>query len=156
MTNSDHRNGFTLVEILTAVSIIGLLAVFIIPAYILAVRNRQNAQVANQLNTAVLAFELYAAETGGYPATKGSGATPPEMADYYFPYFKIDWWGNTNELGGRWGWNNGGSFKRSVSIASPTVSTNQLIELDKLVDDGNLSSGKFRQVGTQYHYIIEQ
>ena len=102
------------------------------------------------------AFELYAAETGGYPPDKGPGVIPPEMVDYYFPYFNIDWWTGTTELGGNWDWDNGyDGFNFSVSISSPTRSQSQMQDFDRLIDDGDLTTGNFRQVGTQYHYIIE-
>lgn len=155
MKQPGYRQGMTLVEVLIAVAIIGLLAILIVPAVNLAIRGRQNAECARKLHAAIEAFELYAAETGGYPANKNSGETPPEMVDYYFPYFKIDWWGDITELGGHWDWDNGYHFKYSVSIAAPTKSPAQMEDFDKLVDDGNLDTGNFRNVGTQYHYIIE-
>jgi hypothetical protein len=43
-----------------------------------------------------------------------------------------------------------------VSISAPTASTDQMTDFDRLVDDGNLATGNFRRVATQYHYIIEQ
>ena len=151
-----NRRGMTLVEILLAVTIIALLSAFIIPVVNVAVRSRENAECANKLRTAVEAFELYAAETGGYPDDQTPGVTPPEMAAYYFPYFKIGWWGDTTELGGNWDWDNGYHFKFSVSISAPTRSEAQMTDFDRLIDDGDLSSGNFRKVETQYHYIIEQ
>lgn len=138
------------------VVIIGMLAAFLVPVINLTVRRRQNANCAYKLRTAVEAFELYATETGGYPADKNPGEVPPEMAAYYFPYFKIDWWGEVTDLGGHWDWDNGYDFKYSVSISSPDKSVEQMTEFDHLIDDGNLSSGNFRQVGSQYHYIIQQ
>ncbi len=139
-----------------AMAIIGMLAVALIPAINLALRSRQNAECARKLRAAVDAFELFAAETGSYPAERSSGVVPPEMADYYFPYFKITWWDEITELGGRWDWDAGSDFKYSVSISAPTKSASQMTEFDKLIDDGNLSSGNFRQVNMQYHYIIEK
>lgn len=156
MTKLGNKYGFTLIEALLVVAILGLLVAFIIPAVNLAARSRENAQAAHKLQTAVEAFELYAAETGGYPADRTPGVIPPEMADYYFPYFKIDWWGDDTELGGSWDWDNGyDGFNFSVSICNPTRSQSQMQEFDRLIDDGDLTTGNFRQVGTQYHYIIE-
>jgi len=155
MTKLGNKYGFTLIEALLVVAILGLLVAFIIPAVNLASRSRENALAARKLQTAVEAFELYAAETGGYPPDRTPGVIPPEMTDYYFPYFKIDWWGDSTELGGSWDWDNGYHFNFSVSIAVPTRSQAQMQEFDRLIDDGDLTTGNFRQVGTQYHYIIE-
>jgi prepilin-type N-terminal cleavage/methylation domain-containing protein len=156
MTKPDHRKGFTLIEAMIAVSLIALMVAIIIPAVDLAKRSRENAQAARKLQTAVEAFELYAAETGGYPADVGPGVVPPEMENYYFPYFKISWWEGTTELGGSWDWDAGyHGFNFSVSICAPGRSQEQLEDFDQLIDDGNLNTGRFRKVDAQCHYIIE-
>ena len=155
---ANSRGGLTLVEIVLVVGIIGLLAVFIIPAVNRAVRNRENVQAARKLQTAVEAFELCAAEstTNAYPAESSQGVVPTVMADYYFPYFKIDWWSAPTELGGNWDWDvDRDGFHLSVSIVAPTRSQTQMQEFDRLIDDGDLTTGRFQQVGTRYHYIIE-
>ena len=158
MKKQVYRCGFTLLEVLLAVTIIGLLAALLIPAFNQAARARRNAECAQKMILAVNAFELYAQEKGAYPADQSvpGETTVAAMADYYFPYFGIDWWGDTTELGGRWDWDAGyNGFNFSVSICGPTVPVEQMEEFDRLLDDGNLGTGKFRKAGTQYHYIIE-
>jgi type II secretory pathway pseudopilin PulG len=145
----------TLVELMIVVFLIGLLSVILVPAIRMAVQYRENSQAAHKLRTAIQAFEFYRGETGGYPPDKTPGVTPPEMVEY-FDYFDIDWWGQTTEIGGKWDWDNGYHFPFSVSIAQPTKPQSQLVKFDKMVDDGNLSTGKFRAVGGQYHYILEE
>lgn len=151
MTTRAHRWGFTLIEVVLTVTIIGLLAAFLVPSISLVIRNRENVECTRKLRAAVEAFETYASEHGGtYPADIAA------MEDYYFPYFKIDWWSEPTELGGGWGWNVGqDGVNLSISINAPTKSGQQMTELDRLIDDGNCGTGKFRQVGTRYHYIIE-
>lgn len=147
----------TLVEILIAVSVIALIFVIAIPLVTLSIRSRENAECVRQLHAAVNAFELYAAETGAYPGDQivPSETTVAVMDDYYFPYFKIDWWGQTTPLGGRWDWDVGyHGFAQSVSIWQPTASAAQLTDFDRMVDDGDLNTGRFRKVGSQYHYIL--
>jgi type II secretory pathway pseudopilin PulG len=148
----------TLVEMVLVITIIGLLAALLLPAFAQAMRSRQTAECARKLRIAVDAFELYAAESGSYPPdqTVPGELSVPAMEDYYFPYFKINWWGDSTELGGRWDWDAGyHGFNFSVSIWSPAAPAEQMLELDRLVDDGNLNTGNFRQVDSQYHYIIE-
>jgi prepilin-type N-terminal cleavage/methylation domain-containing protein len=155
MIHPVYKRGMTLVEIVIAVSIIGLLASFIIPAVNLAVRSRQNTECARKLRQAVAAFEMYRSETGIWPADKTPAVIPPEMTDYFAEMNIDEWWTDSTELGGRWDWDNGYNFKYSVSISNPSK-TGQMTEFDKLIDDGNLNSGNFRKVNTQYHYIIEK
>jgi len=158
MNKPEYKRGMTLIELVLTAAIIGLLAALIVPAVNFATRSRENAQAARKLQTAVEAFELCAAETGVYPPDQSvpSETTVPLMEDYYFPYFKIDWWGDATELGGRWDWDVGyHGFNFSVSICSPDSSQDQMEDFDQLIDDGNLGTGRFRKVDNQYHYIIE-
>lgn len=154
-----HKQGMTLVEVLMTVSILGLLAAFIVPAVTKAIERRENALCASNLRIAINAFELYRSEMGGYPPDKTPAVIPPEMTDY-FNDLGIDWWTETTDVGGRWDWDNGYHFAYSISIASPTASQDQLEELDALLetgdDRGNLETGDFRKVGSQYHYILEE
>ena len=159
MTKSAHRNrgGMTLVEILITVSIIGLLAAFIIPAYIVAAQHRENALVASHLRTALTAFALYRSETGAYPPNSSRGKIPPAMAGYFAELQITQWWTNATELGGKWDWDNdsGNKFKYRVTIADATK-TGQMAALDKLVDDGNLATGKFRLQDSEYCYSLDE
>ena len=156
MKRQGYRDGMTLVEVLLVVTIIGILAAFLIPAINHAIRSRENARAASKLRTAVAAFTMYRSEMGSYPADKNPGQIPPEMTDYFAELNIDDWWSSATELGGNWDWDNGYHYKYSVSISAPTKSTDQLTDFDRMIDDGNLSTGFFRKSSTQYHYIIEQ
>lgn len=153
---SNYSRGMTLVEVLIVVVVIGMLSALLIPAINFSIQSRENAKAASKLRTAVAAFTMYRSEMGRYPADKNPGQTPPEMTDYFREFNIDDWWSDPTELGGGWDWDNGYHYKYSVSISAPTKSSSQLTDFDRLVDDGNLDTGKFRKYGTQYHYIIEQ
>lgn len=153
---SRLRMGMTLVEIMITVSIIGLLAVCLVPAVNHSMKQRENLNAATHLRAALSAFELYASEQGGYPADRTPSVVPPEMAGYYFPYYKIDWWTDETPLGGNWDWDNGFNYAYSVSIHAPNRSENQLEMLDAMIDDGDLTTGLFRRQGSHYHYIIRE
>lgn len=152
------RGGMSLVEVLIAVALIGMLSVLLVPAVNLAIRSRENARCASQLRSAVALFELYRSEMGSYPPDQNvPGDLSVSGMEDYFNSAGIDWWGETTDLGGRWDWDLGyHGYTASVSIWKPTASARQLEEFDKLVDDGNLASGQFIQVSTQYHYILEE
>ena len=156
MSKQNNKSGMTVVEVLLTAALIAFLAAFLIPSAIRAARSRENARAAGKLRTAVAAFEMYRSETGRWPADRTPGVVPPEMTNY-FAAMNIDaWWSRPTELGGGWDWDNGYNFKYSVSISAPTKSADQLTDFDRIVDDGNLNTGNFRKVGTQYHYIIER
>lgn len=149
------QQGMTLIEIVITVSVIGLLAAFILPAVSKAMERRDGARAASKMRIAVNAFELCKAETGSYPLDRNRAQIPPEMTDY-FADLGIDWWTVENELGGKWDWDKDNNFPYSISIVDPTSSQKALQDLDAMLDDGDLETGTFRKIGTRYHYILEE
>ncbi len=159
MRRSGQKAGMTMVELLMVLGIIGALAAILIPGVTLALQYRANAEVANKFRVAMLAFEQYHAETGEHPPNNW-GAAPPVMAGYHFPYYKIDWWTETTAIGGRWDWDEYSSVGAYISIANPTASQAQLQRLDRLLDDGDLETGKFQKGvhsgwPNDYSFIVE-
>lgn len=151
--------GMTLVEMILAVSLVAMLAAVMFPAIQAAIRGRENAECVRKLRTAIEAFELYNSEHGSYPRDQivPRETEVPAMEAYYFPYYGIDWWADETDLGGRWDWDVGyHGFAQSISIWHADVSQKQLEEFDNLVDDGDLSAGRLRMVGSQFHYILEE
>jgi type IV pilus assembly protein PilA len=73
------QNGFTLVELLVVVAIIGILAAIAIPAFSAYRADGYNAHAATGLNTLAKAEESYFATNGRY--TTDIGQLPP----YYPP-----------------------------------------------------------------------
>src|SRR3954466_12490482 len=69
-------SGFTLVEIMIVVVIIGLLAALAIPAFQRVQRASQNARVINDFRVFSQAFEVYNSMNGVWPNNAGAGAIP--------------------------------------------------------------------------------
>ncbi|WP_269541483.1 type II secretion system protein [Cerasicoccus fimbriatus] len=149
---SERRAAFTLVEIMTVIVIIGLLAIMGMPAFQKARITAQNTRLANDLRVFAGAFDNYSAEHGAWPPDYAAGVVPTEMQGYLDPSeFTI-----RTVVGGRYDWNyNNGTYQAGIAITGSHMDEEQATEVDEMLDDGNLSTGKFQMDGANYVYILE-
>lgn len=133
------------------VVIIGLLAAIAIPAFE-RVRNRSKVSAfANDIRIGGAAFETYAMEQGGWPADGGSAV--PAVMDGYLNLSKFN---GPTPLGGNWDWDNGVfGVTAGLSVRSPTVDSATMVLVDQQIDDGNLSTGDFRERAGGYILVLE-
>ena len=66
MKAQRNQRGFTLVEIIVVITVIGILASFVVPSYISYVDKTRKSLCENQQKTLVYAFNLNSIGTGGY------------------------------------------------------------------------------------------
>ena len=145
-------NGFTLVEVMIVVAVIGLLAAIAVPHFSKARTASQNSRYAADLKTASGAFMAYAVENRNYPPDAQPAMIPAGMADYLSQMP----WTEVNSLGGRWDWDyRQFSCIAGVSVYQPGADIVQLQRLDQLIDDGNLGTGNFRSRSAGYIWVIE-
>ncbi len=152
---SSSRSGFTLVEIMIVVIIIGLLAVMAIPAFQRARNHSYASRIANDFRVFAGAFEIHALEVGLWPSD-GMGNALPESAE---PYFRDTAWYQVPPNGGFWDWEaNRLGFVASVGLSEGNGSLDPEVfeQVDEILDDGNLSTGVFRKSGDRYLYILQQ
>jgi prepilin-type N-terminal cleavage/methylation domain-containing protein len=144
--------GFTLVEIMITMMIIGLLATIALPGLKRARENAANARFASDLHVASGAFDEFAISNRGYPTDATPGVVPTGMTEYLS---KMRWNQDTS-LGGQWDWDyRVFGVKAGISVYQPTASTGQIQRLDELIDDGNPNTGNFRSRSSGYIYVLE-
>ncbi len=71
MQKVSNKKGFTLIELLIVISIIGILAVVLLPSIVSAPATARDAGRKTTINSVLAALEQYKAASGDYPATSG-------------------------------------------------------------------------------------
>ena len=67
MVTMRRKTGFTLIELIVVLAIIGLLASIVAPRYVRTVDNAREASLKTSLNVMRDAIDKYRADTGRYP-----------------------------------------------------------------------------------------
>ena len=145
--------GFTLVEIMVVVVIIGLLAVLALPALSKSRQSSQNNRFISDLRVFAQAFENFSMLNAAWPPNTGSGIVPTGMAGE----IRHANWIKANSVGGLWNWDfNNFGVVAGISTTNVTAPDLQMTTIDRRIDDGDLSTGLFRKVGTRFIYILEE
>jgi prepilin-type N-terminal cleavage/methylation domain-containing protein len=150
-----RQAGFTLIDLMLTIAIIGLLAALAMPNFIVSRQNaRRNIFIA-QLNKLVGGIETYAIIEGGYPPETAPGELPPGLGEYFT---KSSIWTESTPIGGYWDWDyNQHNFgtHAGVSVYQPALSDEKMMEIDGKIDDGNLYTGFFQKREGGFMSIIE-
>lgn len=146
------RHGFTLVETMITVTIIGLLTSVSVPAVMSAKDKALAASLANNFRTYAAAFEIYAIENGSWPEDGYPGTIPAGM-EGDLPKFS-----ETTYQDGKWDWeHNAVGVTAGVSLRLSQINEDVLARIDEILDDGDLTAGLFRKTnGNGVTYILEE
>ena len=140
------------------VLIIGLLAALGLPAFQKARQKTLVTTCANDLKVFGAAFDLYAMERRGYPPDC-------ELPDpWHLPNVEMEGylnkakWAAPTPLGGNYNWEGKDTYAYAgISMFNTTATTAVMKMLDEVLDDGELTTGKFRQTPNgRYTYIIDE
>ena len=157
------RRGLTIVELAVAVTIVGILAAISVPLSRKIIVTTKGDAVLNDLRVFSGSFQAYVHERGDWPAGSAAGVFPTGMDGY----LRQSNWTRVTPIGGKYYWNpnsvqNGTRYRAVIVLAtvspnSVTTDTNQLLAIDRAIDDGNLATGNF-QLGTSNYpiYILER
>jgi prepilin-type N-terminal cleavage/methylation domain-containing protein len=143
------RRAFTLVEIMIVVVIIGLLATMALPAFKRVQRSALSKRYINDARQIRDAAERYALENGTFPPN-GIGAIHPNLRGYV-----PDKLFGASPIGGVWDWDFQQGVTAAISVWQFTVSDEQLLDIDRTIDDGDLGTGYFRKVNDKAVYVIQ-
>lgn len=152
----NRQGGFTLVEIMIVVVIIGMLAALAIPAFQKVRQNSRHSALANDMRSFAQAFETYSHENGSWPGDTGIGVVPNEMLNDNSS-IDADAFRTTTPIGGRYDWDyDVFGYVAAVSVADATITSAQLLQFDTTFDDGDLNTGEFRGTTGRYSYVLQE
>jgi len=144
--------GFTLIEILMVIAIIGILSTIAIPHYMDYQLRAKAVRLTTEVKAAAQAFRTYKIENNTYPADRTPGVTPPEISLLIGNFFST-----TPPIGGQWDWDyQQFGITAGISVYNPPLSTEELQTVDRVIDDNNLFTGTFRRRTSGYIYVIEE
>lgn len=147
-----RSRGFTLVEIMIVVLIIGILAAMAGVAFKHTRERSIATRVANDFRIFSDAVQAFALENGNYPADVGPATLPPGMENY----IRASAFTGETPAGGHYDWDQGVfGVTAGISLHSSTAGNEVLLEVDKILDNGDLGSGLVRMRSNGLLYIIE-
>jgi prepilin-type N-terminal cleavage/methylation domain-containing protein len=134
--NRKGRGGFTLVEIMIVVVIIGLLAALAIPTFTRVKIKSQAARMANDFRQYEAAFQRFSMENGSLPGSAAASAIPAGMTGYL-----ADSYTQNSPLGGTYEWL--GAPDQNIVLSGTYATDEVMLMVDKTLDDGDLATGDF-------------
>jgi len=77
-----NRRGFTIIELMAAVAVIGLLASIALPKYQRIRKKADSAEIVAAMSAVRVAAFQYSEATGNWPPTAAAGTVPPGLGQY--------------------------------------------------------------------------
>ena len=148
------RRGFTLIEVMIAVVIIGLLASLAVPTFLSIRKRTQHFRFMNDVRIYRDALETYYVEVGTLPVDSATGVVDGAMQDYIRP----SQFAQKTPIGGQWDIEaNDSGITLGVGAVGYTIDATELAELDGRFDDGILATGRLRDIvsGSRFYYVVE-
>lgn len=154
--------GFTLVELMIVVAIIGILAALAIPLFQIIVKKSKLSTLANDLRTHSGAIHRYAMDIGDYPASHASsGVVIPGLEGILSSS-----WKEASPVGGVYTWiytsqpdpDDRDAYIQIVETGSDpfTLGLSDIVSLDERIDDGNLATGYLQVAGNRIRYFVKK
>lgn len=148
------RSGFTLIEILIVVVILGILAAIVIPSFASATEDTRKAAFAQDLRAFETAILRYEVDNGQFPPDGSSGAVPLGLE----PYVNVPKWEGGSPIGGVWDNETDDILSAGMGVhfngTGETRDSTYMGDIDLMIDDGDVSTGSFRVYGDRYYRVI--
>ena len=142
------RHGFSLIELMTVVSVLGLLVAIAVPRYRDTKRRAFAAKIASDFNTVRVAAYNYFADNNTYPPDGSPGVAPAALLPYLPQNFKF---ANGNYTLDYDVWPSPSDPKQLVVAVTVTSGDQELVNM---IARNSPSGGTGINVGNGYTYIF--
>ncbi|MCP3905976.1 MAG: type II secretion system protein [Planctomycetes bacterium] len=149
-----HRRGFTLIEILIVVTILGILASIVIALVNVTTEDAQRTAFVSSGRVFSKAAQRFWLDNGGPLEDASSGVLPAG----FDPYVQETAWGET-PIGGVWdtelnSFGIGSALGVHFDGTGQTRDDTFMTEVDLVADDGDLTTGSFRKLAADRYYFV--
>ena len=142
---------FSLIELVIVVVIIGIIGAIAVPRYSAFAQNAKVSSYTNEINNIIEGVYEYAQTNGGYPAHEAGFAFPTELLDLFRDVPSE----MKTPFDGVWRYKN---MSGVVSVGSHKLSgtpdLDAMTRIDAILDDGNLTTGRFKSQGAAWFWML--
>jgi prepilin-type N-terminal cleavage/methylation domain-containing protein len=171
----NRQDGFTLIELMAVITVLGLLTAFGLPNYYRLKQKARAAEVVSQIRAYETAVYQHYSDVGEFPREAYPGRDPGLKTNVHGeqgwrgPYLPGDFDTRASAMGGLWDWDNYYGRRRlsrryvyGIGISGQgagrrTLDHEVALAVDAICDDGNLRTGRYRKYGGRrgrYVYIM--
>ena len=151
-----RRSAFTLIEVLIVVVILGIIASMVLGNVSGSVTGTREQTFVRALKGYSGAVQMYHARESSYPTKATAGVIPPEFQSY----LQAGAWDLPTPVGGQWDIDRQESqltMGIGVDFGGTQPPLETMTEIDRIMDDGNLATGRFRRFGTaKFYHVLEE
>ncbi len=152
-SKAGTRHGFSVIELMVVVTVIGIIAAIAIPGFRQARDASIASRLANDWRIFAGAFETHATASGTWAVDGIGNSLPPEVE----PYLEGTSWAEEAPSGGMWDWEQGRlGTKAAVALTATDPKPEIFVRVDRIIDDGNVTSGSFQRFADRYMLILER
>jgi len=153
--NAKHNNGFSLIELLVVVVLLGLMGAVAVPQFAGTKQEMMQSAFVNDVYALTDAIQLYQLDHDAYLPNTKAGELPEPLR----PYIPFHRWEYGTPIGGAWDYeaNKSLGFKSAIGVRFsqlPRPSVGFMEQIDARTDDGDLHTGWFTEINKDRYYSV--